>query len=223
MKLVFLGPPGVGKGTQAVNISLKKNIPHISSGDLLREAIDAKTEVGLKAKDYVEKGLLVPDILVVKIVVGKMASEHCKKGFILDGFPRNLAQAKILDETLSELGKKIDMVFSFTADEVIIIKRLAGRRICKSCGTYYHEMFRPPAKNSVCDKCGSELNKREDDNPETISMRLKVYREQTKDLIDYYRDNGELVEVSCNGKISEIQEKILEELCSLSRDKGKMR
>ncbi len=212
MRLVFLGPPGVGKGTQAEDTSTSKNIPHVSSGDLLREAVEAKTETGLSAKEYIEKGLLVPDELVVKIVVGKINTEYCKDGFILDGFPRNLSQAEILDETLDGLEQKIDKVFYFTAFEEVIIKRLTGRRICNSCGAQYHEMFRPPEKDNVCDECDSELCKRKDDNPETISVRLKVYGEQTEELIDYYRNKGVLVEINCNGKISEIQEKIQKEI-----------
>ena len=216
MRLIFLGPPGVGKGTQAANISLKENISHISSGDLLRTAVDAKTEIGLKAKEYIEKGLLVPDELVVKIVVGKINSAECEKGFILDGFPRNLSQAKSLDNTLNESGKRIDKVFYFTASEDVIIKRISGRRICKSCGAQYHEMFSPPVNDNVCDKCGSELYQRKDDNPETTSVRSKVYKEQTEGLIDYYKRNGELIEVNCNGGKSEIQQNIFKGLHSMS-------
>ena len=214
MRLVFLGPPGVGKGTQAENVSTNKDIPHVSSGDLLRDAVETKTETGLKAKEYIEKGLLVPDELVVKVVVGKITAECCKSGFILDGFPRNLSQAEILDETLNELGEKIDKVFYFTASEDVIIKRLAGRRICKSCGAHYHEVFKPPVKDKVCDECGAELQQRNDDKPETVSTRLKVYREQTEELIDYYRVSGELVEIDCNGSVSEILKNILKEFRS---------
>lgn len=222
MRLIFLGPPGVGKGTQAANISLKKNISHISSGDLLRTAVDAKTEIGLKAKEYIEKGLLVPDELVVKIVVEKITSAECEKGFILDGFPRNLSQAKSLDNTLNESGKRIDKVFYFTASEDVIIKRIAGRRICKSCGAQYHEMFSPPVNDNVCDKCGSELYQRKDDNPETTSVRSEVYKEQTEGLIDYYKRNGELIEVNCNGGESEIQQNIFKGLHSMSEDERGM-
>ncbi len=214
MRLVFLGPPGVGKGTQAENVSANKDIPHVSSGDLLREAVETKTETGLKAKEYIETGLLVPDGLVVKIVVGKITTECCKNGFILDGFPRNLSQARILDETLNESGEKIDKVFYFTASEDVIIKRLAGRRICKSCGAHYHEVFKPPVKDKVCDECGAELQQRNDDKPETVSTRLKVYREQTEELIDYYRVSGGLVEIDCNGNVSEIEKNILKEFHS---------
>ncbi len=222
MRLVFLGPPGGGKGTQAANISLKKNISHISSGVLLREAVESRTEIGLKAKEYIEKGLLVPDELVVKIVEGKIASAECEKGFILDGFPRNLSQAKILDNTLNEVGKKIDKVFYFTASEETIIKRIAGRRICKSCGADYHEMFSPPVNNNVCDKCGVELYQRKDDYPETISMRLQVYREQTEKLIDYYKGKDKLVETNCNGEKAEIELNILEGLHSVPENERGM-
>ncbi len=214
MRLVFLGPPGVGKGTQAENVSVNKDIPHVSSGDLLRAAVETKTETGLKAKEYIEKGLLVPDELVVKVVVGKITTECCKSGFILDGFPRNLSQAEILDKTLNELGKKIDKVFYFTASEDVIIKRLAGRRICKSCGAQYHEVFKPPVKDKVCDECGAELQQRNDDKLETVLTRLKVYREQTEELIDYYRVSGGLVEIDCNGNVSEIEKNILKEFHS---------
>ncbi len=222
MRLVFLGPPGVGKGTQAANISLKENISHISSGVLLREAVESKTGIGLKAKEYIEKGLLVPDELVVKIVEVKITSSECEKGFILDGFPRNLSQAKILDNTLNEVGKKIDKVFYFTASEETIIKRIAGRRICKSCGADYHEMFSPPVNNNVCDKCGVELYQRKDDYPETISMRLQVYREQTEKLIDYYKEKDELIEINCNGEKAEIEQNILEGLHSMSEGEREM-
>ena len=214
MRLVFLGPPGVGKGTQAENVCKNKNIAHVSSGNLLRDAVDAKTEVGLKASEYIEKGLLVPDELVVKIVVDTIATELCKSGFVLDGFPRNQSQAEILDKTLKELGEALDKVLYFTAFEDVIIERISGRRICKACATHYHEKHRPPVKSGVCDKCGSALDQRKDDKPETISVRLKVYREQTEGLIDYYRNNNLLIEVNCNGDIPEIQETIHKELSS---------
>jgi adenylate kinase len=215
LRLIFLGPPGVGKGTQAASISLRKEINHISSGDLLRAAVDAKTDTGLKAKKYIDSGLLVPDELVVKIIVGKINSVECKNGFILDGFPRNLSQAEILDNTLNKAGEKIDKVFYFTASAEIIIKRIAGRRICKSCGADYHEMFSPPVNKNVCDKCGVELYQRKDDYPETTSMRLQVYREQTERLIDYYKEKGELIEINCNGEKAEIEQNILEGLHSM--------
>ncbi|MCP4252865.1 MAG: adenylate kinase [Candidatus Scalindua sp.] len=219
MRLIFHGPPGVGKGTQAERIGLEENINHISSGDLLRAAVDAKTEIGLKAREYIENGLLVPDELIVNIVADKINSAECEKGFILDGFPRNISQARVLDSTLEKVGKKLDRVFSFTASEEVIITRISGRRLCKSCGAHYHEMFSPPLKEDLCDKCGSKLFQREDDYPETIKVRLKVYREQTETLIDYYNKKDILVEVDCNGDKKEIQENILAGLQSMSEEK----
>jgi adenylate kinase len=222
LRLIFHGPPGVGKGTQAGRISLEENLNHISSGDLLRVAVDAKTEIGLKAREYIENGLLVPDELVVSIVADKINSKECEKGFILDGFPRNLSQAEVLDSTLKKVGKKIDRVFSFTATEDVIITRIAGRRMCKSCGAHYHEIFSPPLKESVCDKCGSKLVQRKDDYPETIKVRLKVYKEQTEKLIDYYNKKGILVEINCNGDKAEIQQNILAGLRSMSEEERDM-
>ncbi len=219
MRLIFHGPPGVGKGTQAGRISLEENLNHISSGDLLRAAVDAKTEIGLKAREYIENGLLVPDELIVNIVADKINSAECENGFILDGFPRNLSQARVLDSTLEKAGKKLDRVFSFTASEEVIITRISGRRLCKSCGAHYHEIFSPPLKKNVCDKCSSQLLQRKDDYPETIKIRLKVYKEQTEALIDYYNKKDILVEVNCNGDKKEIQKNILAGLRSMSEDK----
>ncbi len=206
----------MGKGTQAEGISSKENIEHVSSGDLLRTAVDAKSEIGLKAKGYIEQGLLVPDELVVNIVADSINSVECKNGFLLDGFPRNLSQAKILDSTLNKVNKKIDRVFSFTASEEVLITRLAGRRICKTCGADYHETLSPPVNNNVCDKCGSKLFQRDDDCSDTIKVRLKIYKEQTEKLIDYYNKQGILVEVNCNGGKSEIQQIVLDTLQSMS-------
>jgi len=219
LRLIFHGPPGVGKGTQAGRIGLEENISHISSGDLLRAAVDAKTEIGLKAREYIENGLLVPDELIVNIVADKINSAECENGFILDGFPRNLSQARVLDSTLEKVGKKLDRVFSFTATEEVIITRISGRRLCKSCGAHYHEVFSPPLKDDLCDKCGSKLFQRKDDYPETIKVRLRVYREQTETLIDYYSQKGILVEVDCNGDKKEIQKNILAGLQSMSEGK----
>ncbi len=216
MRLIFHGPPGVGKGTQAERISLEGDLNHISSGDLLRIAVDDKTETGLKAKEYIESGLLVPDELIVDIVADKINSTECEKGFILDGFPRNLSQAKVLDSTLEKMGERLDRVFSFTASEDVIITRISGRRLCKTCGAHYHEIFSPPLEKNICDKCSSELYQRKDDYPETIKVRLKVYREQTETLIDYYNKKGILVEVDCNGDKKEIQENILARLRTIS-------
>jgi len=218
LRLIFHGPPGVGKGTQAGRISLEENLNHISSGDLLRAAVDAKTEIGLKAREYIENGLLVPNELIVSIVADKINSTECERGFILDGFPRNLSQAEVLDSTLKKVGKKIDRVFSFTATEDVIITRIAGRRMCKSCGAHYHEIFSPPLKENVCDKCGSKLVQRKD----AIKVRLKVYKEQTEKLIDYYNKKGILVEINCNGDKAEIQQNILAGLRSMSEEERDM-
>jgi adenylate kinase len=212
----------VGKGTQAGRISLEENLNHISSGDLLRAAVDAETEIGLKAREYIENGLLVPDELIVNIVADKINSAECENGFILDGFPRNLSQAMVLDSTLEKAGKKLDRVFSFTASEEVIITRISGRRNCKSCGAHYHEVFDPPLKENVCDKCGSELFQRKDDYPETIKVRLKVYKEQTETLIDYYNKKGILVEINCNGDKKEIQKNILAGLRTMSEEERDM-
>ncbi len=220
MRLIFHGPPGVGKGTQAERISIVKKISHVSSGDLLRAAVDAKTEIGLKAREYIESGLLVPDELIVNIVSDTINSAECEKGFILDGFPRNLSQAKVLDDALENSGKILDRVFSFTAAEEVIIMRISGRRMCKGCGAHYHQVYSPTLKKNICDKCGSDLVQRKDDYPETIKVRLKVYREQTEELIDYYNQKNILVEVNCNGNKADIQQSILAELNSMLKRKS---
>ncbi len=212
MRFVFLGPPGVGKGTQAEKLSKRKNIPHISSGNLLRESFKAKTSTGIKAQKFIENGLLVPDTLVVEIVVGKIDSAECSHGFILDGFPRNLSQARILSDTLDGLGKTIDWVFSFTASDETIVNRIAGRRICGNCDAQYHETFKLPLNSDVCDKCGSELYRRDDDNPETVLVRLQVFKEQVRDLMDFYRKKKGFVEVDCEGDNLGIRREILEVL-----------
>ncbi|GJQ57508.1 MAG: adenylate kinase [Candidatus Scalindua sp. AMX11] len=221
MRFVFLGPPGVGKGTQAENVSIQKNIPHVSSGNLLRVAIKSGSEIGIKAKVFIDKGLLVPDSLIVSMVVDEIGLSRYRSGFILDGFPRNLLQAEILDSTLDEQDKKIDKVFYFTASEEVIIERIAGRRICTSCDMHFHQLYKPPLKENICDKCGSNIFQRKDDNPETVLVRLKVYHEQTEDLIEYYKRNKKLIEINCNGSVSEINEKILSVFDSFVN--GKMR
>lgn len=222
MRLIFHGPPGVGKGTQAGRISTEQGLVHISSGDLLRASVGAKTEIGEKAREYIEKGLLVPDELIVDIVADKINSAECERGFILDGFPRNLSQAQVLDSTLEKTGKKIDKVFSFVASEEVLITRISGRRMCESCGAHYHKLFSPPLKENVCDKCQSKLFQRKDDYPETIKVRLKVYKEKTEKLIDYYNKKGILVEVNCNGDKAEIQQNILAGLHSMSQEERDM-
>ncbi|MCF6147228.1 MAG: adenylate kinase [Candidatus Kuenenia sp.] len=208
MRIVFLGPPGAGKGTQAETVSKNEKIPHISSGNLLREAIETGTETGLKARSYIEKGLLVPDEVVVGIIKDRILKGDCKNGFVLDGFPRTLAQAKILDEMLKTLGNHIDVVFYFIVSEDAVVARLSGRMICSACGANYHVQFVPPIKEGLCDKCSGKLHQRTDDKPETVLERLKVYREQTAGLVEYYRNNKILREISSDLKIEEISKNI---------------
>lgn len=195
-----MGPPGAGKGTQAVILAKRYNVPHISTGDIFRELIKNKSQLGLKIKKYVDTGELIPDSVVVEVVASEIKNTDFKKGFILDGFPRTLPQARMLDDTLKNLGVSIDKVFYFDTSEDIIIKRLTGRRICRNCGTNYHLVNMPPKKNGICDLCGGELYQRKDDEPETIHNRLRVYQEQTLDLISYYKNRGILETV--NGDLS---------------------
>lgn len=209
MRVVFLGPPGAGKGTQAETICKVKKIPHISSGNLLREAVENGKETGVKAKTFIEKGQLVPDEIVVDIIKDRIVKDDCEKGFILDGFPRTLSQAKVLDEMLAKLSNKLDLVFYFAVSEESVVNRLSGRRICGNCGANYHITFVPSSKDGTCDKCGGKLNKRADDKPETILERLKVYREQTESLIQYYKKNGVLREIACDANIEAITKNIL--------------
>lgn len=212
MNIVFLGPPGAGKGTQAETISKEMHMEHVSTGDLLRGAVKAGTVVGRKAKEYMEKGLLVPDELVVDIVTDCMTTGNHDTGFLLDGFPRNLAQAKALDQNLKKLGDKLDAVFYFAVSEEVAVKRLTGRLLCPSCGANYHESYMPPKEAGVCDRCGESLTQRPDDNVETVKKRLKVYREQTADLIDYYEKRGILKTINADRGVDDIHDEIRESL-----------
>jgi adenylate kinase len=214
MRVVFLGPPGAGKGTQAESICKKKGIPHISSGNLLREAVEAGTETGKKARNYIEKGQLVPDKIVIDLIKERILKEDCDGGYILDGFPRTLAQAEILDVMLADLGSKLDSVFYFSVSEENVVKRLSGRRICANCGANYHVTYVPSARDGQCDKCGGVLNQRADDKPETVLERLKVYREQTESLIDYYRRNNLLKEIASDVSVEKITKTILDTISS---------
>ena len=192
MRLIFLGPPGVGKGTQAVKLSQKYGIPHISTGDALREAVARKTEIGLKAKSYMDRGALVPDEVVIGIIRERLDRDDCRSGFILDGFPRTVKQAEALDEILKTMRMELDAVLNVEAPDDVIIERLSGRRTCRSCGRVYHIIYMPPKKEGVCDVCGGELYQRDDDKPEAIARRLQVYKEQTAPLIEYYEGKGKL-------------------------------
>ncbi len=188
MKLIFLGAPGAGKGTQAEIVSEKLSIPTISTGNIIREALKNGTETGLKAKSYIDAGKLVPDDVVINIIKERLAKDDCANGFILDGFPRTIAQADALDA----MGVNIDKVIDIEVDDDAIMQRLSGRRVCASCGSSYHLLYKKPAKDGICNLCGGELVQRKDDSPETISDRLKVYHEQTEPLKNYYEKKGKL-------------------------------
>ncbi|MCX5679203.1 MAG: adenylate kinase [Candidatus Omnitrophica bacterium] len=196
MKLVLLGPPGAGKGTQSMVLSKKYNMPHISTGDILREFVKKSLPLGIKAKSYMDKGELVPDDIVTGIVVERLKDADTKKGYILDGFPRTVKQAEDLDAALNKSGSAIDMAVYFQTSEATAIERLSGRRVCKVCGFNYHIKNIPPKKSGVCDKCGNQLFQRPDDKEDTVRNRLKVYESQTKPLIEYYTKKGIIKEVS---------------------------
>ncbi|MGQ9570659.1 MAG: adenylate kinase [Thermodesulfovibrionales bacterium] len=204
MRLVFLGAPGAGKGTQAKKLVEKYGIPQISTGDILRAAVAAGTTLGKEAKSYMDKGELVPDSVVIGLVKERIAQDDCKKGYILDGFPRNTAQAEALDKVLAEMEAPLDAAVNVDVDRDILMKRLTGRRTCKNCQQMYNIYFSPPKKEGICDKCGGELFHRDDDKEETIRKRLEVYEAQTKPLIDYYSKKGILKSVSGTGSIEEI-------------------
>lgn len=192
MKIIMLGAPGAGKGTQAKMIAEKYQIPHISTGDIFRANIKNGTELGAEAKKYMDQGLLVPDELTVRILLDRVAKEDCAGGYVLDGFPRNIPQAQVLDEALEKLGDKIDMCIDVDVPDENIVRRMSGRRACLKCGATYHLEHVPPKQEGVCDTCGSELVLREDDKAETVQNRLKVYHEQTQPLIDFYSAKGVL-------------------------------
>lgn len=218
MRIVFLGPPGAGKGTQAETISKEKKLPHISSGNLLRDAVESGTATGIHARQYIDTGQLVPDQIVVDIIRDRILKNDCKNGFILDGFPRTLSQAKVLDEMLKNLGNKLDVVFYFIVSKESIVHRLSGRRICNTCGANYHIKFVPPAVDGVCDKCGGKLYQRADDKMETVQERIKVYREQTEDLITYYKQNRILKEIESETNIETIAKNILSAINNSSQN-----
>ena len=190
MRLILLGPPGAGKGTHAADLSKMFHASHISTGEILRDAVKRGTPTGLKAKAFMDKGELVPDAVVVGIVVDRLKAADCQEGFILDGFPRNLAQARDLDASLSSSGSKIDRVLYFKTDAKVILKRLTGRRVCKNCNAVYNVFTMPSKKEGLCDLCGGPLMQRQDDKEKTILNRLAVFERETQDLIAYYRDQG---------------------------------
>lgn len=191
----MLGAPGAGKGTQAKMIADKYSIPHISTGDIFRANIKNGTELGKKAKTYMDQGLLVPDELVVDLVVDRVGQEDCSNGYVLDGFPRTIPQAESLDAALEKLGSKVDYAINVEVPDENIVRRMSGRRACVACGATYHIVHIPTKVEGICDRCGSELILRDDDKPETVKKRLAVYHEQTQPLIDYYNNKKVLVEV----------------------------
>ncbi len=204
MKIILLGPPGAGKGTQAAGIVEKYNIPHISTGDIFRKNIKEGTELGKKAKEYMDKGLLVPDELTVGLVTDRISQDDCKNGFMLDGFPRNVSQAKYLDSFLQKTNIALDKVVNIEVDKSILVERAVGRRICKSCGATFHIEFNPPKENGVCDVCSGELYQRADDTEETVSKRIQVYLDETKPLADYYCKSGIIADINGQQSIDKV-------------------
>lgn len=199
MKLILLGAPGAGKGTQAEIISERLSVPTISTGNIIRAALKAQTEMGVKAKEFIDKGLLVPDDVVIGIVRDRLKEDDCKNGFILDGFPRTVPQAQALDD----MGIEIDKVIDIQVPDEKIVQRLSGRRVCSGCGASYHLLYKKPEKDGVCNSCGAQLVQRTDDREETVLERLKIYHEQTEPLVDYYRKKNKLVVVEGQEEVSD--------------------
>jgi adenylate kinase len=199
LKIIMLGAPGAGKGTQAMLIAEKYHIPHVSTGDIFRANLKQGTPLGVEAKKFMDLGQLVPDDLTVKLLLHRVSEEDCKKGYVLDGFPRTLVQAKVLDEALQELGQSIDLCINVDVDDESIMKRMSGRRACVSCGATYHVDYLPPKNEGVCDICGQQLILREDDTPETVKNRLTVYHDQTQPLVEFYTQKNVLFTV--DGKL----------------------
>ncbi|TFD99363.1 MULTISPECIES: adenylate kinase [Jeotgalibacillus] len=204
MNIVLMGLPGAGKGTQAERIIEKYNIPHISTGDMFRAAIKNGTELGLKAKSFMDQGDLVPDEVTIGIVRERLSNDDCQEGFLLDGFPRTVAQADALDALLKDLGKELDYVLNIKVEKEELMKRLTGRWICKTCGATYHTVFNPPAVEGKCDKDGGELYQREDDKPETVKNRLDVNMKQTQPLLDFYGSKGVLKDIDGQQNIDKV-------------------
>ena len=204
MKIIMLGAPGAGKGTQAKMIAEKYSIPHVSTGDIFRANIKNGTELGKQAKEYMDAGKLVPDELTVTILLDRVAQDDCKNGYVLDGFPRTIPQAEVLENALNELGDKIDFAVNVDVPDENIVRRMSGRRACLKCGATYHIEHIPPKQEGICDTCGSELVLRDDDKPETVQNRLKVYHEQTQPLIDFYTERNILKAVDGTKDMKEV-------------------
>lgn len=212
MRLILLGPPGAGKGTQASSIVAEYGITHISTGDIFRRNIKNETELGKKVKSYLDKGQLVPDELTIDLVWDRLSKDDCKKGFLLDGFPRTINQAEALQKGLEERGLKLDKVINIDVDKNILVKRLSGRRVCKNCGETYHIDNKPTLKDGVCDKCSGEVIQRADDNEKTVLDRIEVYEKQTFPLIDFYKNLGLILTVDGTLSIEDVFSQIKESL-----------
>lgn len=209
MRLILLGPPGAGKGTQASAIVEKFNIPHISTGDIFRENISKETDLGKEVKNYIDKGLLVPDELTVSIVKDRLNKDDCKSGFLLDGFPRTLVQGEYLNDTLKDMGISLDKVINIVVNKDVLVDRAIGRRICSKCGATYHIKFNPPKVENKCDVCDGDLYQRDDDTEETVNKRYSVYKEQTEPLIDYYTKQNLILNIDGEKSIKTISEDII--------------
>ena len=209
MKIVMLGAPGAGKGTQAIKIADKYDIPHISTGDIFRANIKCGTELGQKAKSYIDKGELVPDEVTIGMLLDRIAQDDCKNGYVLDGFPRTIPQAESLTEALKSQGDRIDFALNIDVPDEAIIKRMSGRRACPKCGATYHIVYAAPKTENICDKCGTELIIRSDDKPETVKDRLNVYHQQTEPLIAYYKTAGVLREVDGTQELPKVFEDVV--------------
>jgi adenylate kinase len=214
MRMVLVGAPGAGKGTQAKYIGQQFAIPAISTGDIFRANLAAQTPLGIEAKRYMDRGDLVPDEVTIGIVRDRLSQDDTGPGFLLDGFPRTVPQAEALDEMLADLGQPLDVVLELKADEEEVVRRLSGRRTCRKCGHVWHTEFDPPKQEGVCDICGGELFQRDDDQPETIRRRLQVYNDQTAPLIGYYRDRGLLRTIEAIGLVDEVTQRAIEALKS---------
>lgn len=209
MKIVMLGAPGAGKGTQAIKIADKYDIPHISTGDIFRANIKGGTELGQKAKSYIDKGELVPDEVTIGMLLDRIAQDDCKNGYVLDGFPRTIPQAESLTEALKSQGDQIDFALNIDVPDEAIIQRMSGRRACPKCGATYHIVYAAPKTENICDKCGTELIIRSDDKPETVKDRLNVYHQQTEPLIAYYKTAGVLREVDGTQELPKVFEDVI--------------
>lgn len=212
MRLILLGPPGVGKGTEAAILKKHYQIPHISTGNIFRELFHQETEIGKIAKSYIDKGQLVPDDITDEIVRQRLYKDDVKDGFMFDGYPRNVAQAKAFDKALAELGVKLNAVIDIEADDALILDRIIGRRVCDSCGAVYHTKNKKPKVEGICDQCGGKLIHREDDKPKTVENRLKIYHDQTEPVIGYYEKQGLLIKVDGSATIEHTNKQILKAL-----------